>query len=121
MAAGCGRSNRPRLGRVTGTVTYQAQPLASGSLVFEVSGTRPANAKIVDGQITEVMTFEPNDGVPIGLARIAVFATQGGGASAPSTPAPSDPGQYKGPGADYMGGGQVADPSPSTTTRPPAG
>jgi hypothetical protein len=105
FVAGCGRSNRPKLGQVTGTVSYRGQPIASGSLVFEVSGARPATAKIANGQITEVTTFDLNDGVPIGQARIAVFATEGGGAPPAAAPPPSDPGAYKAPGADYMGGG----------------
>ncbi len=101
-SVGCGRADRPALGKVSGTVTYKGQPVKSGTLVFEVGGARPANAKIVDGKITEVSTFNSNDGVPIGSARIAVFATESGGASTPATAAPSDPGAYKVPAANYM-------------------
>jgi len=105
VSVGCGRSDRPPLGKVSGTVSHNGQPIKSGSMVFEVAGARPAHARIVDGKITEVTTYDPNDGVPVGLARIAVFATESGGAPAsaiPTTPATSDPGSYA-PGANYMG------------------
>jgi hypothetical protein len=104
VLAGCG-SDRPPLGRVSGTVNYNGQPVASGAVVFEVSGARPAHAKIVNGEITEVTTYDPNDGVPVGLARIAVFATDSSATSPSSTPSPAaDPGSYR-PGANYMGAG----------------
>lgn len=99
---GCGRSDRPTLGKVSGTVTYQGQPVKSGTLVFEVAGARPANAKIMDGKITEATTFEPNDGVPVGSARIAVFAAESSAASGPAASPASDPGAYQVPTANYM-------------------
>ncbi len=71
--SGCGRG-RGNMGQVSGTVRYQGEPIRDGSIVFEVSGNRPASGKIVDGQITQVTTFEPNDGVPVGSAKIAVRA-----------------------------------------------
>jgi len=73
-ASGCGRSGRPALGRVHGTVSYQGKPLLIGSMIFEVSGARQAQGKIVQGKITEVGTFDRGDGIPVGTARIAVFA-----------------------------------------------
>jgi hypothetical protein len=73
-ASGCG--SHPSLGMVSGTVTFKGHPLDRGAIVFEVAGSRPATGKVVAGRICEVTTFEPNDGVPQGTARIAVFATQ---------------------------------------------
>lgn len=75
-ACGCGSRVGAGLASVQGTVACQGKPIARGSLVFEVSGMRPAYGKIVDGRIAEVMTYAPQDGCPIGLAHIAVFATQ---------------------------------------------
>lgn len=72
--AGCDRSGHPGLGKVQGTVSYQGKPISAGSLVFEVAGARQAQGTIVDGKITAVTTFSPGDGVPVGAARIAVFA-----------------------------------------------
>jgi hypothetical protein len=79
--SGCGSGRQP-LGKVTGTVTFEGEPVREGSIVFEVPGMRPASGKIVDGRITEVTTFDPNDGVPLGVAKIAVHAFGGEGAGA---------------------------------------
>jgi len=102
LVGGCARGDRSPLGDVTGSVTYQGQPLQSGTIVFEVSGARPANGKIVAGKIAEVTTYDPDDGVPVGQARIAVFATEPAGSSAPAA-APPDPGGGMPPAEDYMG------------------
>jgi len=100
---GCGGSGRSPLGRVTGTVSYKGQPIQSGTIIFEVAGARPANGKIEGGQITEVTTHEPNDGAPVGQAKIAVFATE---AAAPSPAATGgDPGQQIVIDENYMGAG----------------
>lgn len=71
---GCG-SNRGPLGQVQGTVHYRGSPIAEGQIVFEVAGARPAQGRILDGRIVEVTSYAPGDGAPLGLARIAVFAT----------------------------------------------
>jgi hypothetical protein len=83
LASGCGSKHSP-LGKVEGTVRYRGQPIAAGAVVFEIAGARPAQGKIVDGKITEVTTRSPGDGVPLGLARIAVFAVP---ATKPNAPA----------------------------------
>jgi hypothetical protein len=103
FCGGCGGAGRAPLAKVKGTVTYRGEPVKSGTIVFEVPGARPATGKIVDGQIVEVTTHDPNDGVPIGQAKIAVFATQAG-PSAAAGAAGSDPGSYK-PGTNYMDAG----------------
>jgi hypothetical protein len=105
--AGCGRSDRARVAQVTGTASYKGQPIASGTIIFEVPGARPANGKIVDGKIMEVTTYEPKDGVPVGQARIAVFATRASAESPSPAPggAPSDPGAPIVLDKNYMGGG----------------
>jgi hypothetical protein len=105
---GCRGSDRSPLGKVTGTVNYKGQPIASGTIIFEVPGARPANGKIVGGKIQEVTTHDPNDGVPVGQAKIAVFATE-----APASPAaaPSDPGQPIAVDENYMGGSKSLIPA----------
>jgi hypothetical protein len=100
---GCGGSGRTPLGQVTGTVSYNGQPIASGTIIFEVPGARPANGKIVGGQIQEVTTYDPNDGVPVGQAKIAVFATEAPASSPAATG--GDPGQPIVIDENYMGGG----------------
>jgi hypothetical protein len=103
ICAGCGRSDRSPLGRVAGTVQYNGQPVAAGTLVFEVPGARPANGTIADGEIVEVTTYVPRDGVPVGEARIAVFATPASGVAAPANPA-AEPGAAIVLDQNYMGG-----------------
>ncbi len=92
VVAGC--TGRGPLGAVDGRVSYKGAPLARGTIVFEVAGNRPASARIVNGQITDVTTFRPNDGVPVGQAAVAVFAFE---PPAPSA-ATSKPGEL-----NYMG------------------
>lgn len=102
FACGCG-SGQP-LGTVTGTVSYQGEPIKSGTIVFEVDGARPATGKIVDGRITEVTTEVTGDGVPLGNAKIAVFATDAPQEPAGETPAATDPGTQADM-SNYMGMG----------------
>ena len=71
--AGCGKRG-PALAEVSGTVTLDGQPLERGTITFEATGLRPATAKILDGRIVEATTHRPNDGVPVGHQRIAVFS-----------------------------------------------
>ncbi len=100
LALGCG-PQCPSLGNVYGTVSYRGKPLATGSLIIEVSGARPAHAKIVSGQITEASTYEVDDGVPVGLARIAVFAEQASTKSSGGDQKPMTPQQALAGGMNY--------------------
>lgn len=102
--AGCGGSDRHPLGLVAGTVRYNGQPIASGTIIFEVAGARPANGTIVDGKIVEVTTYDPQDGAPVGDARIAVFATAPDSPATAADPA-ANPGAPVAIGPNYMGGG----------------
>ena len=101
--SGC--DGRPSRVPVTGTVTYEGQPVKEGKIIFEVAGARSAEGKIVDGKIVDVFTFEPGDGGAIpGHAKAAVFAT---GAAPAATPAatPADPGAAGPVSMDYMSSG----------------
>lgn len=96
ILSGC--SGEP-LGQISGTVTYQGQPVTSGSVVFEDSSAGiSVNAPLgPDGSFT-VETFD-RDGLPPGTYQVAVsprgFATEGaplvtpGNESAPASPIPS--------------------------------
>ena len=99
FTCGCGPTRAP-LGQVQGTVRYKGRPVADGQILFEVAGARPAQGRIVDGRIVEVTSYAPGDGAPLGLARIAVFATP-----------PS--------GSNYSISGPVAADEPSATGRGP--
>lgn len=95
----CGCSDRPKLAKVKGTVTLDGKPIPSGTVTFEAKGLRPATAKIVNGEITEVTTFDPDDGVPVGSHRVAVTAAADGGAAIVA-----NPGDAKAPKEGYMSG-----------------
>ena len=102
LTAGCG-SSQP-MGTVSGTVSYQGEPIQNGTIVFEVDGARPATGKIVNGQITDVTTDVKGDGVPVGTAKIAVTATDAPPEAAQETPAATDPGTQVDM-SNYMGSG----------------
>jgi len=71
-------SKDPPLGQVTGTVTYDGKPLEEGTIIFSVSGARDASGLIKNGEIQQVTSFKPGDGVPVGEARIAIIAIKAG-------------------------------------------
>ena len=97
VAAGC--SDRPKLAKVKGTVTLDGQPLKSGSVTFETKGARPAIAKVVNGEITEVTTYDTGDGAPVGAHLVAVSATADAGPAIAL-----NPGDTPAPKANYMSG-----------------
>ncbi|MDR1957834.1 MAG: hypothetical protein LBQ54_02120 [Planctomycetaceae bacterium] len=100
FCGGCAPGHPPTA-KVTGTVNHKGNPLKQGTIIFEVEGHRPATGKIVNGKIVNVTTYEPDDGVSIGLARIAVSSREEVEEAAAETGDPS--GGNLGPA--YMGTG----------------
>src|SRR5262245_53602644 len=74
LCAGC--SSGVPMATVKGTVTLDGKPLAKGTIRFESAGQRPATGQIVNGNIVELTTYKPGDGVPIGSHKIAVWAME---------------------------------------------
>jgi hypothetical protein len=114
LAAGC--SDRPPLGAVKGTVTLDGNPLPYGGIMFEMPGHRTATGKIVNGQITNVTTYDEGDGAPVGQHRVAVTAN-----AEPGPAVAANPGDTKAPKGDYMSGKSLIpsaynDPSTSGLT-----
>jgi hypothetical protein len=73
LTSGCGgKSDRPKLVPVQGTVSYKGQPLADGTIAFHPQKGRIGTGKIKNGKITDVTSYEPNDGLPVGPYRVAV-------------------------------------------------
>ncbi|MDR1385739.1 MAG: hypothetical protein LBJ67_18095 [Planctomycetaceae bacterium] len=72
FVSGC--SDKPALGKIEGTVTYDGKPLEKGAVTFSVRGTREATGLIENGEIRNVTTFKEGDGAPIGEASVAVIA-----------------------------------------------
>jgi len=89
LLVGCGPSGPP-LGKVSGTVTLDGEPLAQGSISFEVPGVRTATGKIANGQIVEVTTFETGDGAPVGEATVTISSVEEAEPSAPAPEASTD-------------------------------
>lgn len=73
VLSGCfGPSGRTPTGGVSGTVTLDGQPLAEGVILLCSPGNRLASGKIRNGQIVEVMTYESDDGAPVGEHQVAI-------------------------------------------------
>ena len=70
--AGCGKKSD--LVAVTGTVSYDGQPLKKGTMLFEPSEGRMARADIVEGAIVNVTTQQNGDGAHPGLHKVAIFS-----------------------------------------------
>jgi len=72
MATLVGCSDKPTLATVEGTVTYKGKALSQGIITFVPEKGRAATGTITDGAITNVTCFEPNDGVPVGPAKVGI-------------------------------------------------
>lgn len=77
VIAGCGPSGRSPLGKVTGTVTYNGEPLDGAQIVFHNPNGRSATGQIVSGNIVGVTTYDvPNDGAPVGTLVVTIHPTR---------------------------------------------
>lgn len=82
----CGCGGNPATVPISGTVTYQGKPLPSGTIIFESPGSRPATGTIVNGEIVQVTTYQPGDGVPIGKHNVAIQSVSEAGSAAAADP-----------------------------------
>lgn len=82
--AGCGGAdpNKPKLGRVSGKVTYKGQPLTSGTVTFSPeAGKGGETGQVATGPISsngsyELTTFNTGDGAILGQHIITVQTSQ---------------------------------------------
>ncbi|MDB5341058.1 MAG: hypothetical protein JWN70_6677 [Planctomycetaceae bacterium] len=74
LLVGCGGSDTPPVAKVEGTVTYKAQPLATGTIVFYPVKGRSGSGEIKDGKIGPITTFVAGDGVPLGPNKVTIQA-----------------------------------------------
>lgn len=72
---GCGPSG-PELGRVTGRVMMEGQPVTAGSVSFWPGDGRPARGSIAEDGTYELTTFKRNDGALVGEHRVTIKATR---------------------------------------------
>jgi hypothetical protein len=78
LSAGCGGSAHPDVVPVSGTVTFQGQPLAGAQVVFHNDKSPRAASGETDAQGKFKLTsFEPGDGATIGEYRVSVSKIQG--------------------------------------------
>jgi len=99
LNSGCGRGDRTQTAQVSGLVTLDGKPVTEGLVMFEKPGSRTASGQIRNGAIVEVMTYLPNDGVPVGRHRVAVFVNR-----SERNALSNDPGQVGKFDPNYMGG-----------------
>lgn len=81
--AGCGTDpNKPKLGKVSGKVTYKGQPLTSGTITFTPeAGKGGETGQVATSQIGtdgsyELTTFDTGDGAILGQHVITVQTSQ---------------------------------------------
>ena len=79
LLIGCGGPARPKLAQVEGTVTFEGKPLEQGTVVFIPAEGRTATALVIDGRLTDLMTYEPGDGLPLGTHRVTVQSVKNSG------------------------------------------
>ncbi|MFO0843359.1 MAG: carboxypeptidase-like regulatory domain-containing protein [Gemmataceae bacterium] len=74
LSAGCGRSDRPPLGRVSGTITYNEQPLAKANVIFfpDKEGIRSGMGVTDEQGRYTLFTYDPGDGAPVGKHKVTV-------------------------------------------------
>jgi len=94
LPLGC-NNNNASVGSVSGTVSYDGQPLKSGEITFLPAQGRPGYGKVVDGQIQEVTTESAGDGAPVGTNRITITARE-------ESTAVAQPGQMAAPGRSLI-------------------
>ncbi|NLF09631.1 MAG: hypothetical protein GX594_16870 [Pirellulaceae bacterium] len=98
ICGGCGQ-NRPDTALVSGKLTFQGKPVATGRIVFHpVDGRRPAMAAINEDGTYQLTTFDTKDGAMLGEHVVTIKSTRTIGgtpldefAEAPPGAAPAEP------------------------------
>jgi hypothetical protein len=75
LLGGCGG---PKLGKVTGKVTYNGKPVTGGKILFYPESGRMALGEIGPDGTYSLTTFKPGDGALVGSHRITIEATKVG-------------------------------------------
>lgn len=74
VVTGCGGGpDRPQTVPVSGTVTYNGEPVADANVTFYPEEGRPASGKTdAQGRFDSLTTFEPGDGAVVGKHTVTV-------------------------------------------------
>jgi hypothetical protein len=75
FVTGCGDA-RPKRVPVSGTVMIDGAPLTHGSIMFVMSGSRPAAGRIDDHGHFTLTCYEHGDGAVVGKHRVKVTAME---------------------------------------------
>jgi len=89
-AVGCSGSDHAPTAPVSGTVTLDGEPVAKGTIVFEMAGSRPATGRIENGKIVDVTSYEKGDGAAVGQNQVGIGIVEEAAAAASEA---TDPGQ----------------------------
>ncbi|MEW4489604.1 hypothetical protein AB1L42_16095 [Thalassoglobus sp. JC818] len=76
---GCGKSDLPDIGRVSGTVTQDGKPVADAVLTFQPEGARPSYARTDEDGYYEVEYTKGVLGATIGNHRVSISKLQSSG------------------------------------------
>jgi hypothetical protein len=83
--AGCSvDNNRPKLGKVSGKVTYKGKPLTAGEVLFTPARNKGGDTgQVATGQIDSdgsyvLTTFDTGDGAVLGTHKVTVISREGG-------------------------------------------
>ncbi len=72
LCLGCSGPSLPAVAPVTGTVTWQGQPVADAEVLFMPKGSRPANGTTDSQGHYKLSTFGQGDGAVIGQHAVTV-------------------------------------------------
>jgi hypothetical protein len=77
VVGGCGRSDRPPLGKVSGVVKLDGTPVPNASVMFTpIAGGRPASGTTDAAGRFSLTTFDQGDGALIGEHRVTVICVE---------------------------------------------
>jgi hypothetical protein len=86
-AAGCGSGNHPPLGRVSGVVTLDGQPLVDADVTFQPEETGRASVGTTDSSGRyELIYFNEVRGALVGKHRVLITTLRDGDDSSPNIP-----------------------------------
>ena len=78
LLQGCGSSDQPELGEVTGTITFDKQPLVGVAVVFQPENGRPARGMTNAEGKYELIYIRQTKGSKVGPNRVEIAPSEAG-------------------------------------------